>query len=145
MPEIKNILCAVDFSEISPKVASYAQELGKALKAHVHVIFVAQRIDQYGSFHIPSDSIWDVAGGTLGHVNMIDTFIKDNFSMENVTGKVLSGDAAEKLLGFAETENIDLIVMGTHGRRGVEKYFFGSVAEKVVKLSKSPVLTIRPE
>ena len=144
MVEIKNILCAVDFSEISPKVASYAQALAMKLKANVHVLYVAPSMDQYGSFHVPSASIWDFVGGTVANVKMMDTFIKDNFNLVNATGKVLSGDAAEKILDFAQSENIDLIITGTHGRRGFDKYFFGSVAEKVVKSSKIPVLSIRP-
>ncbi len=144
MTEIRKILCAIDFSEISPKVASYAQTLAKGMNARVHVLYVAPSIDQYGSFHIPSTSVWDFVGGTVAHVKMMDTFIQDNFSMDNVERKVLSGDAGEKILSFAESEKIDLIIIGTHGRRGFEKYFFGSVAEKIVKSSKIPVLTIKP-
>ena len=54
------------------------------------------------------------------------------------------GYAAEEILKTAVKENCDLIVMGTHGRKGIDRILFGSVAEKVVKRSSVPVLTIRP-
>ena len=57
MVETRNILCAVDFSEISPKMASYAYTLAKALNANVHVIHVAPSQEMHGSFEIPMPSI----------------------------------------------------------------------------------------
>ena len=58
--------------------------------------------------------------------------------------EVVVGYAAEEILSLAENEDADLIVMGTHGRKGIDRILFGSVAEKVVKNSSRPVLTIRP-
>ncbi len=58
--------------------------------------------------------------------------------------KILIGDAASEIIRYAQEEKIDLIIMGTHGRKGLEKALFGSVAEKVVKNSPVPVLTINP-
>jgi nucleotide-binding universal stress UspA family protein len=57
---------------------------------------------------------------------------------------VVTGYAAEEILGVAEGEDADMIVMGTHGRKGIDRILFGSVAEKVVKGAKCPVLTVRP-
>jgi nucleotide-binding universal stress UspA family protein len=57
---------------------------------------------------------------------------------------VVLGDAAEEILNYAKTEGIDLIIMGTHGRKGIERIIFGSVAERVVKKSPIPVLTVNP-
>jgi nucleotide-binding universal stress UspA family protein len=109
MVEIKNILCAVDFSEVSSKVASYAQVLAKGLNAGVHVIFVAPSLEKSGSFYIPSPSIWDLVGGTVGNLKTMDTFIQEKFSNVNVQGKVLEGDAIDKILAFANDKKIDLI------------------------------------
>ena len=55
-----------------------------------------------------------------------------------------TGYAPEEILKAAEENHCDLIVMGTHGRKGIDRIIFGSVAEKVVKTSPVPVLTIRP-
>jgi len=57
---------------------------------------------------------------------------------------VLVGSPAEKILELAQQENIDLIIMGAHGRKGLERVFFGSVADKVVTGAPCPVLTIHP-
>jgi nucleotide-binding universal stress UspA family protein len=60
------------------------------------------------------------------------------------TGKVLTGYAAEEILAAITNEKADLLVMGTHGRKGIDRILFGSVAEKVVKSATCPVLTVRP-
>ena len=57
---------------------------------------------------------------------------------------MLIGYAAEEILSRAREEKADLIVMGTHGRKGIDRILFGSVAEKVVKNADMPVLTVRP-
>jgi nucleotide-binding universal stress UspA family protein len=65
-------------------------------------------------------------------------------SCPNFQKMVVSGDAADEILKVIESEGIDLLIMGTHGRKGLEQVIFGSVAEKVVKKSPVPVLTINP-
>jgi nucleotide-binding universal stress UspA family protein len=57
---------------------------------------------------------------------------------------VVSGGAAEEILKYIQTEGIDLLIMGTHGRKGLDKIIFGSVAEQVVKSSSVPVFLINP-
>ena len=145
MAEIKNILCAVDFSDMSPRVASYAQTLAKALNAGVHVIYVAPSLDQHAFFDVPLPSAQSFVEDVAAEAEKkMEAFIRDNFSMENVRGKIARGYADEEILNFAGKEKMDLIVMGTHGRKGVDRILFGSVAEKVIKSSSIPVMSIRP-
>jgi len=146
MVNIKKILCAVDFSEMSPQVAAYAQVLAKCLNAEVDVVFVASTLERYRHFDVPAASFQNLAD-TIARESekMMDKFIKENFSIANVRGKILKGYADEEILGFARKENVDLIILGTHGKKKVDKVFFGSVAEKVIKASEIPVLTIRPK
>lgn len=61
----------------------------------------------------------------------------------SVTTAVREGRPYQTILEYADTEDIDLIVMGTHGRTGVERYLLGSVTEKVVRTAEVPVLTVR--
>jgi len=70
----------------------------------------------------------------------------ENFlaGQKNIEAKVLVGDVAEEIIRHTEESSVDLIVMGTHGYKGLEKVMFGSVAEKVVRSSPCPVLTINP-
>lgn len=62
----------------------------------------------------------------------------------NFQKKILFGDPAQEILRFIEAEIIGMVIMGTHGRKGLEHVLFGSVAENVVKMSPVPVLTINP-
>ncbi|WP_319762982.1 universal stress protein [Maridesulfovibrio sp.] len=145
MAEIKKILCAVDFSDHSPLVAEYASTLAKTLGAEITCLYVAPSLDQYVGFHVPPSSIENFVGEIVtGADSTMETFIAENFKDVTASGKVVTGYAAEEILAISESENADMIIMGTHGRAGIDRILFGSVAEKVVKAAKSPVLTIRP-
>lgn len=145
MVKIKHILCPVDFSEISSKVAAYSQTLSRVLDADVHVIYVVPGFDQYGTLTRLVFGQGMLSEIVTGAEKAMETFIKDNFNIKNVISKVLEGYVPEEILKYAEKKDIDLIIMGTHGRMGVDRIVFGSVAEKVVKTSKIPVVTIRPD
>ncbi|MBU1003895.1 MAG: universal stress protein [Proteobacteria bacterium] len=145
MATIKKILCAVDFSGSSAQVAGYATELGKSLDAEVVVLYVAPSLNQYVGFHVPPSSIENFVGGIVdGAEQTMEQFIQDNFEGVQASGRVVTGYAAEEILGVAKEIGADMIVMGTHGRRGIDRILFGSVAEKVVKSAEKPVMTIRP-
>lgn len=145
MLQLKRILCAVDFSEHSPKVAEYAEAIAKCMSAEVLVIYAAPSLSQYVGFHVPPNSIESFVGEIVsGAEKTMENFINEHFHDTAVRGKVVTGYAAEEILNTAEEENVDMIVMGTHGRKGIDRILFGSVAEKVVHSSKWPVLTIRP-
>jgi nucleotide-binding universal stress UspA family protein len=145
MVQLKKIVCAIDFSEASPMVAEYANMLAKAHGAEIIVLYVAPSLSQYVGFHVPPSSIESFVGEIVtGADRTMDSFLRDNFPDLKTTGRVLTGYAAEEILHLAEEEGADLIIMGTHGRKGIDRILFGSVAEKVVKGAKCPVLTIRP-
>jgi nucleotide-binding universal stress UspA family protein len=145
MAEIKKILCAVDFSDYSPMVADYAGMMAKSSGAEVLVLYVAPSLSQYVGFHVPPSSIESFVGEIVtGAEDTMNAFVKENFSDIKVEGKVVTGYPAEEILAISEAEGCDMVVMGTHGRKGIDRILFGSVAEKVVKSSKAPVLTVRP-
>ncbi|HMM40212.1 MAG TPA: universal stress protein [Desulfovibrio sp.] len=146
MASIKKILCAVDFSEHSPMVADYAKTMAKALDASVICLYVAPSLSQYVGFHVPPSSIENFVGEIVsGADTTMSAFLAENFAGVPVEGRVVTGYAAEEVLNLAEEHGVDCIIMGTHGRRGIDRILFGSVAEKVVKSAKCPVLTIRPK
>lgn len=146
MITVKKILCAVDFSEYSPVVADYASTIAKAMGAEIICLYVAPSLDQYVGFHIPPSSIENFVGEIVsGADTTMETFIEENFKDSTTKGQVLTGYPAEEILSLAKTEKVDMIIMGTHGRKGIDRILFGSVAEKVVKAAICPVLTIRPE
>lgn len=146
MAEIKKILCAVDFSDYSKSVADYARLIAQGSNAEVVCLYVAPSMSQYVGFHVPPSSIESFVGEIVsGADTTMDAFIAENFHELNARGEVVTGYPAEEILGMAEKENADMIIMGTHGRKGIDRILFGSVAEKVVKTAVCPVLTIRPK
>ena len=142
---IGTIVCAVDFSEASAEVGRYAATLAKALKARVLLVYVAPSLSQYVGFHVPPSSIESFVSDIVsGADKAMDAFLTENFAGVDARGQVVAGYAAEEILNVAQQEKAGLIVMGTHGRKGIDRILFGSVAEKVVKTAHCPVLTIRP-
>ncbi len=143
--EIKKLLCAVDFSESSTQVADYAVAMARAFNAKVVVLYSAPSLTQYVGFHVPATSIDTFVGEIVsGAEKAMDTYLAENFPGVETEGRVVTGYADEEILRVAEEENVDIIIMGTHGRKGIDRILFGSIAEKVVKSSPRPVLTIRP-
>ncbi|MDL2209411.1 universal stress protein [Desulfovibrio sp. OttesenSCG-928-O18] len=148
MPSIKKILCAVDLSEHSKMVAEYAITLAKAFDAEITVLYTAPSLSQYVGFHVPPSSIENFVGEIVtGAEQSMDEFIAEAFTDSSVkaNGVILSGYAAQEIIGYANKNEMDVIVMGTHGRTGIDRILFGSVAEKVVKTATMPVMTVRPK
>ncbi len=145
MPAIKKIVCALDLSQHSSLVADYAVTMAKAFDAEIIAVYAAPALTQYVGFHVPPSSIENFVGEIItGAEKTMETFVAENFSGIKASGKVVNGYAAEEILGLAESVGADLIIMGTHGRKGIDRLLFGSVAEKVVKTSPVPVMTVRP-
>jgi nucleotide-binding universal stress UspA family protein len=98
-------------------------------------------------FHpIPYVSMgWDKEKILADAEKAVDLFCKDNLQdCPNFHKLIVSGDPAPAILKTIESEDIDLVVMGSHGRKGLEETIFGSVAENVIKKSPVPVLTVNP-
>ncbi len=142
---LKRIVCALDLSDHSKTVADYAQSLAKLTGAGITAVYAAPTLTQYTGFHVPPNTIDSFVGEIVsGAERSMADFVADNFKDVEAKGIVVVGYAAEEILALAEREQADLIIMGTHGRKGIDRILFGSVAEKVVKSSACPVLTIRP-
>lgn len=145
MPDIKKILCAVDFSEYSPQVAVYAKSIAKCHDATILVFYATPSLTQYMGFHVPVSSIENFVEEVVSSAEeTMESFIKEHFAGVAASGRTTTGYAAEEILKLAGQENIDMIIVGTHGRKGIDRILFGSVAEKVVKNASCPVLTVRP-
>jgi nucleotide-binding universal stress UspA family protein len=145
MQGFKNILFPVDFSTASAKVAPYVKEIAEKFQSEVHIVFVARVFDYFESIYVPHPSITNFQTEVVkGGVKKLEEFTETLFQGTPCKTQVLSGDAAEEILKYSEKHGIDLIIMGTHGRKGLERTIFGSVAERVVKKSLVPVLTVNP-
>jgi nucleotide-binding universal stress UspA family protein len=145
MQYFKKILFPVDLSEVSPKLVPYVKEMGATFGAEVHLLFVARILQHFASIYVPHPSIMNFEGEiTRGAEKRLQEFVEEHFGSDSCTARVVLGDPAEEIINYAQAEGIDLIIIGTHGRKGLEHIIFGSVAERVVKKSQVPVLTVNP-
>ncbi|HIJ89765.1 MAG: universal stress protein [Desulfobulbaceae bacterium] len=146
MNEIKKILVPVDFSENSQKILGTAADFAAKFKAELAVVFVVQSFDDYSGFFVPHMPIIQLEEEMVKSAGeKMKSFVAETLtSSVPHTTAILSGDVVEEINRFAGAQNADLIVMGTHGYKGLDKILFGSVAEKIVKTAPCPVLTINP-
>jgi len=146
MNKVEKILVPIDFSENSTKIVKSALFFAQKFGARLYIVFVMQRLDDYSGFFVPHMPIAQFEEEmTQSAEKKMASFVSDNLKtgVEHVA-KVLNGDIAEEIIRYSEAEGVDMIIMGTHGYKGLEKVLFGSVADKVVKTSSCPVLTINP-
>ncbi|UJX42172.1 universal stress protein [Desulfovibrio sp. JY] len=144
-PQVETILLAVDFSEAAQYLAEYATIFAKGLDARLLVLYVSPSMNRYASLYVPPQSIRTLVDQILEGANRVmHEFMDARFVDVSAEGRVEYGYAPEKILEVARKSGVDMIIMGTHGRRGVDRIPFGSVAEKVVKTATIPVLTVRP-
>lgn len=145
MAGINTILCAVDFSESSPQVAEYAAALARAGQGTILCLYVAPSLAEYVGFSVPQASLDNFVDDVVASAERsMAEFTTAHFKGLSARGVVLAGYPAEEILHAAAQNKADIIVMGTHGRTGIDRIIFGSVAEKVVTAANCPVLTIKP-
>jgi nucleotide-binding universal stress UspA family protein len=146
MREIKKILYPVDFSENSYHVLPYVISLSNKYNAQIYILYVADDLRRYAGIHVPHPSISQIIKEAMASANkMLDQICDENLKgCPNFQKRILSGDPRREIIKMIDDEKIDLVVMGTQGKKGIERAIFGSVAEYVVKNSKVPVLTVNP-
>ncbi|RJX31087.1 MAG: universal stress protein [Desulfurivibrio sp.] len=144
--QVKRILVPVDFSENSNRIIQYGAYVAGKFGAEMEAIFVAQTFQDYSEFFEPHMPVIQFEEDLIASAReRMKTFLAEALEPDVVCkGVVMAGDIAETIIDYAGEQQVDLIVMGTHGYKGLEKVLFGSVAEKVVKKSPCPVLTINP-
>ncbi len=145
MAEIKTILFPTDFTEASVKVLPYATYLADKLGAKLMVLFVVEELSKYANFYVPHSALDNLEAELMESARKkMESFVEDYFEGFPVETMIRRGDVPEEIIKVAEEKGIDLIVMGTHGRKGLEKVLLGSVAERVVKGAPCPVMTVNP-
>jgi len=151
MQEIKTVLTPIDFSENAGKVAKSAAYVAGTFKAKLHLIFVVQNFEDYSGFFVPPVNLPNLEEEIFTSAQQrMESFMEENkamlesYGLAGVKSKVLAGDVSEEILSYAVEINCNLIIMGTHGYKGLERIMFGSVADKVVKTACCPVMTINP-
>ncbi|WP_436925914.1 universal stress protein [Halosimplex amylolyticum] len=136
----EDILVPTDGSDGASRALDEAVDLAAAFDATVHSLYVVDV---------------SAVGPETGAVDLVESFeqMGEDTTDAAVTrardagvdavGSVATGRPHRSILDYVEENDIDLVVMGTHGRTGLERYLLGSVTEKVVRTAEVPVLTVR--
>jgi nucleotide-binding universal stress UspA family protein len=142
MIRFKKILCPVDFFKTSSRAFDYALKLSQHYEAKVHAIHVVVPVVT-GSYAAPINA----EDLTSDFKKESERFLKDLRARASkkgvdVTTEVLVGDIDREILRASAKQKADLVVMGTHGRRGFERLVLGSVTERLVRHCPVPLLTV---
>ena len=145
MIRIKNVLVATDFSEPSDAALNYGRELARTFTATLHVLHVADNVSfQYGvegySAVLP-ELQQDVEAAARKQLDGLMTE-EDRVALHARPTVITAVAKAAAIVGYAGDHQMDLIVMGTHGRGAISHVLMGSVAERVVRIATCPVLTV---
>lgn len=142
---LKNILVATDFSEPSEKALTYGRDLARSYDATLHILHVTEDIMlRYApevGFAVP-EMQRDLDRAARRELDKLVTE-DDTKTLRVVPALESAANAAAAIVVYAGTHEIDLIVVGTHGRGVVKHLIMGSVAERVVRTAPCPVLAVR--
>lgn len=141
----RRILVPTDFSETSRFAVSRACTLARRFDAEIHLVNVLPLLDLGPvAMDVPAVSRMDIEERWTRAVrDELDAIARESRVTVRVTSEVTRGHPFVEIVRYARARQIDLIVMGTHGRGAVEHMLLGSVAEKVVRKAPCPVLTVR--
>jgi len=135
----KHILVSTDFGEPAQQAQQYAVELAQRSGSKLTLLHV------YGvptDYHADKEK-WPLAEhGRAAQAALDEAVAKLRAVLPAADGHIEVGDPRERILAYAKQADVDLIVVGTHGRRGFAHLLLGSVAEWVVRMSPIPVLTV---
>lgn len=135
------ILLPTDGGETTDRALAHAVDLADRYGAALHVLYVVDATafaDDVSTSTIVSE--FEEMGERI--VDRVAEEAKEA-GIEPVATAVVRGTPHRTILEYVEDREIDLVVMGTHGRTGLDRYLLGSVTERVVRLSEVPVLTVR--
>jgi nucleotide-binding universal stress UspA family protein len=142
--EIRRILAPTDFSEPSKQAIAYAFELAQTSEAKLVLLHVVEPVDYpMRSYPHLVTTMMDYLE-RQAHLDLAQMLPEAQDVKVEVVRRVVRGIPYRTIVEVAEAENVDLIVMATHGRTGLSHLVMGSVAERVVRTAPCPVLTIRP-
>lgn len=136
----KEILVPTDGSDPAGAAIEHAVALAELCDARVHGLFVTdsgtiEKVD--GKYPQPADQLEGVGADAIEELERVATE-----AGVDVTSTITAGTAHEEIVEYADANDIDVIVMGTRGRDGLDRYLLGSVTERVVRMARQAVLTV---
>jgi nucleotide-binding universal stress UspA family protein len=141
---IRRILVPVDFSEASEIAVQHAKEIAQTYGAEIDLLHVVEEVVYPSAYgveppYVPSQSVVARVEKALG------TMAREDIGYEHVQVSARIGYAPLTILDHVESNDIDLIVLATHGRTGLDRMLLGSVAERVLRRAPTPVFIVKPD
>jgi universal stress protein A len=145
MKSLDKILVAIDFSDSSDKAFNTALYMAEKFSARLVLVHVINEPIDLRGFYVPHISFDKLEEEIrAGAEKMMEHFCRKHFKgFDNFESLIVPGIPYQEILATADDKQVDMIVIGTHGRAGLDHVLFGSTAEKVVRKSSLPVLTVR--
>ena len=145
MKQFATILFANDFSEGSDYAFDYALSLAKQFSSKLLIVHVINEPVDLRGFYVPHISFENLEKEIAdGAEKMMTRFCSEHLTeFKNFERHVITGVPYEEIVKKGDESGADLIIMGTHGRKGVDHLLFGSTAERVVRNAHCPVMTVR--
>jgi len=143
--KINKILFATDFSEGSKSALPYAVDLAKRYEAKLIIMHVIYDVARTTGWYIPHISVEEVYNDLekSAKAELEKTYTEEMRGFKDIERVVMKGIPYEEITKFADTSKVDVIVLATHGRTGLDRLLFGSTAEQVVRYAPCPVLSVR--
>jgi universal stress protein A len=145
MKRFEKILLATDFSDYSEVACDYALTLAETFGSSLYILHIINEPVDLRGFYVPNISFEQLEKEIeTGATEMLDKFCKENLKeFDRYEKEIITGVPYEEIVRVAKEKEISMIVIGTHGRTGLDHLIFGSTAERVVRTAPCPVMTIR--
>ena len=145
MTETGKVVVPVDFSSNTDKVVDYGVSIADKLGAQVLFFHVVNNFQGYDMMLMHPSFLGMTKDLEQKAEERMAALVKEHEQREGgATGNVVVGDAAAEIISYAKLEKADMIIIGTHGVKGIEKILLGSTADRVVKKAPCPVLVFNP-
>ncbi len=145
MKEITKIVVPVDLDKHTQKLVDFAIYIGKRLSAHISFVHITEFYTT-GDMMLGSPSLEGINKERAERAKVLmENLVEDNKEKyADISSDVFDGDIVDTIVKYAADEQAGLLIIGTHGAKGLEKILLGSVAERVLKRVHCPTLTINP-
>jgi nucleotide-binding universal stress UspA family protein len=145
MQRFNKILFPADLSDVSAKIVPYVKEMADKFDAEVHILFIARGLQHFANIYVSEYAVKNFEEEIFkGAQKKLEEFVETFFKDRHCKTKVVSGDPSDQILKYVRAAAMYVVIMGTHGRKGIDEIMLGNVAHRVIKNSPVPVLTVNP-
>jgi nucleotide-binding universal stress UspA family protein len=144
MNKISKIIVPVDFGQHTEKLVDFSMFMAEKLSSEILFFHVSESFEGYTGFNHPSMDEIDKELRIHSEQEMKRLLKKVQSDCQNCSGKVVNGDIVDEIVACAERSGAQMIIIGTHGAKGIEKILVGNIAERVVRNAPCPTLLFNP-